>query len=271
MKSVVIIPARWSSTRLPGKPLALIAGRTMLSRVVDIARAAIKGKLNVELVVATDDDRITTHAAEIGVSAVMTPVDCPTGTDRALAALKELKEDFDFIVNLQGDTPLTPPEHITALLSAAESIPSAEIVTPVVQLSWKELDILREQKKKTPFSGTTAIRLSDGRAVWFSKNIIPGIREEDSLRKRGELSPVFRHLGMYGYRKETLNKYVTLDQGYYEKLEGLEQLRALENGISIHTVLVSSEARPSMSGVDSPEDIMRAEVLIAQYGEIIKG
>lgn len=268
-KVLIVIPARWGSTRLPGKPLALIAGKTMLQRVVEVAKAGCRNFPEADLVVATDDERIVAHTEKLGVRAVMTPVSCPTGTDRALAALHSLNGDFTSILNLQGDTPLTPPSLVAAMLQAFQDDPSHEVITPVVQLSWAELDVLREQKQKTPLSGTTVIRLEDGRAAWFSKNIIPAIRKESDLRQTESLSPVFRHIGIYGYRRDILERYVTLTQSYYENLEGLEQLRALENGISIQTVPIRLSGRPSMSGVDSPEDIKRAEALIAQYGEVL--
>lgn len=268
-KVLIVIPARWGSSRLPGKPLALIAGKTMLQRVVEVAKAGSRDFPEADLVVATDDERIVTHTESLGVRAVMTPVSCPTGTDRALAALHAIDGDFASILNLQGDTPLTPPSLIASMLQAFRDDPSYEVITPVVQLSWAELDVLREQKQKTPLSGTTVIRLESGRAAWFSKNIVPAIRKESELRKSEDLSPVFRHIGIYGYRRDILEKYVTLKQSHYENLEGLEQLRALENGISIQTVPIRLSGRPSMSGVDSPEDIKRAEALIAQYGEIL--
>jgi 3-deoxy-manno-octulosonate cytidylyltransferase (CMP-KDO synthetase) len=268
-KVLVVIPARWGSTRLPGKPLALIAGKTMLQRVIEVATAGSRNFPEVSVVVATDDDRIMAHAQDLGVQAVMTPASCPTGTDRALAALHALDGDFASILNLQGDTPLTPPALIASMLQTFREDPSHQVITPVVQLSWNELDTLREQKQKTPLSGTTVIRLEDGRAAWFSKNIVPAIRKEAELRKTETLSPVFRHIGIYGYRRDILERYVTLSQSYYENIEGLEQLRALENGITIQTVPVHLSGRPSMSGVDSPEDIKRAEALIAQYGEVL--
>jgi 3-deoxy-manno-octulosonate cytidylyltransferase (CMP-KDO synthetase) len=269
MKTAIIIPARYGSTRLPGKPLTLIAGQTMLSRVVSIARKAVEGRANVTLVVATDDERITRHCDELDVEWVMTPVECPTGTDRAEAAVRQLKEAPDFVLNLQGDAPLTPPDFITAMIEAFEKAP-CDMVTPVTQLSWEALDKLRENKKTTPFSGTTAVfDEKTGKAFWFSKNILPAIRKEEKLREKGGLSPVYRHIGLYGYARAMLAKYVTLSEGTFEALEGLEQLRVLENGFSVRCVPVDYKGRASMSGVDSPEDIARAETLIAKHGELI--
>ena len=269
MRAIVIIPARYGSTRLPGKPLTLIAGRTMLSRVCAIARAAARNNGDVDIVVATDDARIGAHCDEIGAPWVMTPASCPSGTDRALAALRQLPGTYDVVINLQGDAPLTPPAFITAMLQAFESDPAIEVVTPAVRLSWPELDGLRAQKRDTPFSGTCVIVDPNGNARWFSKQIIPAMRDEEALRQQGCLSPVLRHVGLYGYTRKMLETYVTLPAGHYERLEGLEQLRLLEHGCGIRVVEVGYRGRAAMSGVDSPEDVARAEALIARHGELL--
>jgi 3-deoxy-manno-octulosonate cytidylyltransferase (CMP-KDO synthetase) len=274
MKTAIIIPARWGSTRLPGKPLALIAGRTMLSRVVALAQAAIAEmpaaeRSAVQVVVATDDARIITHCAELGVAAVLTPIECATGTDRVNAAVQQLAEAPDFIINLQGDAPLTPPDFIQALLARFRQEP-VDVLTPVVQLDWLALDRLREAKLQTPHSGTVAVfNQTSGLAYWFSKTIQPAIRKETALRAATALSPVWRHIGMYGYSRAMLATYVTLPESPYEQLEGLEQLRVLEHGYQIACVPVDYRGRANMSGVDSPEDIARAEALIAQHGELL--
>lgn len=261
-QSLVVIPARYASTRLPGKPLVKLAGQTMLSRVYDIAKVAAANKKNVEVVVATDDARIADHCREIDAPYVMTPITCPTGTDRALAAIESLGRTFDFVINLQGDAPLTPPDFITALLDAFERDSSLDVITPVTQLSWEQLDRLRTAKETTPFSGTTVILDKNDHAIWFSKTILPAIRKEEKYRQESKLSPVFRHIGLYGYRYEKLKEYVALPETLYEKLEGLEQLRALENGFKMYCVKVDYQGRPAMTGVDSPEDIVRAEALL---------
>lgn len=176
----------------------------------------------------------------------------------------------DFILNLQGDAPFTPPEMITALISAFVDNPKAKVLTPVHCLSWDALDHLRENKKTTPFSGTTVTfdqndhpPSTPGKAFWFSKNIIPAIRGEDKMRtacasSKGP-SPIWQHIGLYGYHKDSLQEFVSLPKGQHEKLEGLEQLRFLENGIEITCVPVESPNHLAQSGIDSPEDIIRAE------------
>lgn len=270
MKTTIIIPARYGSTRLPGKPLAMIAGRTMLQRMIEIAEAVCAtDPANIDYYVATDDARITDHCESLGAKWLMTPVDCLTGTDRAYAAMSQMATPPDFIINLQGDAPLTPPDFITAMIDWQKKNP-ADMVTPVTQTTWAQLDKLRESKKTTPFSGTTAVfDEKTGRAFWFSKNIIPAMRKEADLREKSDLTPVYRHIGVYGYTPKMLSTYVTLGEGTFEKLEGLEQLRVLENGYSISCVPVDYKGRASMSGVDSPEDITRAEELIAKHGELL--
>ena len=271
MRAVVVIPARYGSTRLPGKPLTLIAGQTMLSRVYGIACAAAQANGDTDVVVATDDARIGAHCDEIGAPWVMTPASCPSGTDRALAALGQLKHAYDRIINLQGDAPLIPPDFVTALLNAFEIDPAIEVVTPAVRLSWAELDELRAQKQDSPFSGTCVVVDTHGKARWFSKQIMPAIRNEALLRREGGPSPVLRHVGLYGYTRRMLQTYATLPVGHYERLEGLEQLRLLEHGYKVRVVEVGYRGRPAMSGVDSPHDVTRAGALIARLDALLAG
>ncbi len=270
VKTAIVIPARYASVRLPGKPLVKIAGQTMLERVVRIAEAAAAGREEVSVIVATDDDRISKHCEEIGVCSVITPPECPSGTDRVAAAVRQMEEKPDFILNMQGDAPLTPPDFLRAMILSFTSVP-CDLVTPVTQLTWAQLDKLREDKKTTPFSGTCAVfDQKTGAAFWFSKNIIPAIRKEKDLRSAEGLSPVFRHIGLYGYSAKMLEIYGTLPEGKFEKLEGLEQLRVIENEYVIRCVPVDYKSHANMSGVDSPEDVSRAEALIYQHGELVR-
>lgn len=258
----IIIPARYASTRFPGKPLAILGGKSILLRVYENAIEAAKGLDSVVVAVATDDERIAAHCREHNMKFVMTSVDCHTGTDRVIEAATTLGTNPSFIVNMQGDAPFTPPDFVRGLIDEHLADPKADIVTPVTKMTWAQLDKLREDKKITPFSGTTAVLDPNRNALWFSKNIIPGIRKEKDMRGKDSLSPVHRHIGLYGYRADALSKYKTLVPSFYEELEGLEQLRALENGMRIKAVIVDYKERPSMSGIDSPEDLARAEKLL---------
>lgn len=264
MDITIAIPARYGSTRFPGKPLAEIAGQTMLSRVVDAARKGAETlnalvHINIDIIVATDDKRIAAHCEEISVPAIMTDESCKTGSDRTLAALRQLDQWPEFVLNLQGDAPFTPPHVIAQLIQSFAENPDLEVITPIHRLSWDALDALRDAKGTTPFSGTTVTTDANGRALWFSKNIIPSIRKED---RSGELSPVLQHIGLYGFRTDILEKFCALPTGHYEALEGLEQLRLLENGFAIQTITV--EGDHLQSGIDTPEDLSRAEAILRQ-------
>lgn len=265
MGDLIVIPARYGSTRLPGKPLHPIAGRLLVERVAAVALAAARALGDVAVVVATDDERIAVPVRALGLTAVMTDPDISSGSGRALAAMQALGTKPGFVVNLQGDAPFTAPAHIEAILRHARAS-GAAVTTPVVQLDWAGLDRLRANKQKTPASGTTCIRGADGRALWFSKAVLPFIRNEAKLRELGPLSPVLQHIGLYGYRPDALEAFEASPQSAYETIEGLEQLRLLELGIPVDAVIVPP-APITMSGVDSPEDVARAEALIAQKGD----
>ena len=241
----------------------------MLGRVLDIAQDAAKGYDDISVFVTTEDERISEHAKELGARCIHTPSDCPTGSDRVLSAIRQLEDMPDFIVNLQGDAPFTPPAVIRSIFDAFEKNKDSEVITPIHRLSWNDLDRLRAHKVQTPFSGTTAVINEQKQALWFSKNILPAIRKEDALRQASPLSPVYQHIGLYGFRADILERFCSLPQGTYENLEGLEQLRMLENGIRIETVEINIEEGHIQSGIDSPEDIGRAEKHIKEHGEIL--
>ena len=224
MKIAVIIPSRLQSTRLPHKPLMIIGDKTLLSHVVDRAQSALVGYSDIDLYVATDDDAIHHHAKELGIQAIMTDAQLPSGTDRVHAAATLLGyQENDIIINLQGDAPLIPIDAIRGIIDIMSDA-NVAFVTAVQQLSWEKLDSLREHKKTTPTSGTTTIIIND-HAVWFSKEIIPHTRNTDRSEK---FSPVYRHYGIYGYTYGFLNTFVRSTVGQYEHIEGLEQLRAIE-------------------------------------------
>lgn len=270
MKTLIVIPARYGSTRFPGKPLAKIAGKEMLLRVWENAQKAAAKFEGCQAVVATDDERIMDFCLSRQINAVMTSVHCPTGTDRVIEAAEKMPELPEFVVNLQGDNPICPTWFVEAVINEYYKNDRVETVTPVVNLSWEELDKLRQHKKETPFSGTTAVFNAEGDAFYFSKNIIPAIRKEEKIRAQTDMSPVYRQVGLYGYRLDVLRKIARLPEGVYEKLEGLEQLRWIENGIKVRCVKVdygNFAKMASLSGVDSPEDIARVEEVIAELGE----
>nr|MBA4768961.1 3-deoxy-manno-octulosonate cytidylyltransferase [Sphingobium sp.] len=261
---MVVIPARAGSSRLPRKPLRLIAGRTLLHRTIAMARSAIDARTDVALVVATDDREIADHAGAVGCTAIMTESAIATGSGRALAAALSQSRLPRFVVNLQGDSPFQPRGALDAVIAALQA--GAEVATPVIGLDWAALDALRDHKTRSPFSGTTCARSPDGRALWFSKTIIPAIRDEDALRASLPRSPVWRHVGLYGYALDALRRFEASPPTSLEKLEGLEQLRLLELGIPVTTVAVDPPLFDS-SGIDTEADIARVEALIAAHGD----
>ncbi|MBE5074536.1 3-deoxy-manno-octulosonate cytidylyltransferase [Erythrobacteraceae bacterium E2-1 Yellow Sea] len=264
MRGLIVVPARYGSTRLPGKPLQQISGRTLLERVVTIAQAAARQAGRCDVVVATDDDQIAAHAAQLGVNVAMTAADLNSGSSRAYAAATQCLVPPELVINLQGDAPFIPPHVVAGLIHALRE-GDADVATPVYRLSWDQLDHLRQHKQTVPFSGTCCIRGADGRALWFSKNIIPAIRDEAALRDQ-PLSPVWQHMGLYGYRLAALEWFASAETGHYEALEGLEQLRFLENGRTITTIEVEPPIH-GVSGIDSPEDVIAAEASIARLGD----
>ena len=259
MKCLIVIPARYGSSRYPGKPLAQVVGKTVLERTCNIAKAASGVS---DVIVATDDDRIKEHALSLDVNAVMTSPECKNGTERVFAALKEISADYDSVINLQGDAILTPPWVLDAIVGALTES-STPIVTPAVKLTLEQYDTLKESKASGDPGGTTVVFNNQYQALYFSKALIPFLRNF----KQEDL-PVFRHIGIYGYQREGLEKYLTLSEGVLEKVEGLEQLRALEAGMQIQVVPVDYNGRSHWS-IDSPEDVAVAEQIIKHEGELV--
>jgi 3-deoxy-manno-octulosonate cytidylyltransferase (CMP-KDO synthetase) len=246
------------------KPLRVIAGQSLLHRTIDLARRSTAG--DVRMVVATDDARIADHAALAGIQAVMTDPTITSGSGRALAAARAIgASDDTIVVNLQGDAPFQPVGALSAVIATLQD-GAADVATPVVRLTWEALDALRVHKQRAPFSGTTCVRDTQGRALWFSKAILPTIRNEAAARAASPLSPVLRHVGLYGYRLPALEVFEAAAPTDLEQHEGLEQLRLLDLHLTIDAVEVAP-ARFDISGIDTEADIGRAEDLIAQHGD----
>lgn len=265
---LIVIPARYASTRLPGKPLVKIAGVEMIRRVADIAASICRHNDRCTYVVATDDARITDFCAAQGIPAVMTAESCRSGTERCWDAVTRQEQTPSFIINLQGDNPLCPPWVIQQLIDAWKSTP-ADVFTPFIHLDWNEYDRLVESKKTTPYSGTTVLVDKDGYALAFSKTTLPAIRKPEKARALLAKSPVRRHVGLYAYTHSALKNYFELPESEYEMscVEGLEQMRYLYNGMRVKMVEVDYRGRKTSAGVDSPEDIARVEAILAEYGE----
>ncbi|MDR3424977.1 MAG: 3-deoxy-manno-octulosonate cytidylyltransferase [Alphaproteobacteria bacterium] len=258
MSAAIVIPARYGSTRFAGKPLYKIAGVSLLERVWRIAKA-VRGCSRV--VVATEDERIAAHAASFGAEAVLTPESCSNGTERVFAAAQAAKITEDILLNLQGDALLTPPWVLEAMIAEMENAPDADIVTPAVKLEGATLEAFCKHKQTTPASGATVVFDTNRNALYFSKTVIPHMRHQG-------FASIYRHVGLYGYRRGGLEKYINLQPTPLEQTEGLEQLRALENGMKIRVVIVDYKGR-THGAVDAPEDVPVIEAIIAREGELV--
>ena len=263
MSAVIVIPSRYSSSRFPGKPLAPIAGRTLLERVWRIAKAVDSKP---EVLIATDDPRIETHATHFGARVVMTDAECRNGSERTYQALQRSGLDPSIVINLQGDTPITPPHVLGALIAAMESRPEIMIGTPGVRLSLDQHDAAMTRIGKN-VGGTYAAVAHNGQALYFSRFPIPFVRP-DVRHKAPVPFPFFKHLGIYAFRPAVLRRYIELSPTPLEQLEQLEQLRALEHGIPIHLVEVDLKGR-TIASVDTPEDAAEVERILATQGDVV--
>ncbi len=235
MKIACIIPSRYASTRLPGKPLRLIHGKTLVRRVYE--RAAL-AKVPEIVLVATDHEDIAAEVSSFGGTAVMTSVDCPTGTDR-LAEVAAKYPDYDIIVNVQGDEPLIDPDvidRLARLLVEKEELVMATVATP-----------LAEEEYDDP-SAVKVVVNQKGEALYFSRSLIPYPRHDF-------VTPPLKHVGIYAYRRTFLLDYANMAQTPLEVAESLEQLRALENGYKIGVII----EKTADIGIDTPEDLAKAE------------
>jgi 3-deoxy-manno-octulosonate cytidylyltransferase (CMP-KDO synthetase) len=258
---LIVIPARFGSSRFPGKPLEVIAGKFLIDRVWRIAVAAAAGA---PVVVATEDQRIADVVADFGGQAVMTSDRCRNGSERALEAARVLGGNWSWILNVQSDAPLIPPGVLSAVIEGLKRSDAPPIVTPAVRLTWEQWEHLVEQRSRGVNSGTTVTFDKRHSALYFSKSIIPAIRKP----RTDEICPVYQHLGLYGYRFDSLEQYVKLAPTSLEEAEQLEQLRALENGMRILVVQADLQGRTLWS-IDNPSDVKVVEEIIAREGELV--
>lgn len=265
MSVVIVIPARYASSRYPGKPLAELRGpdgqaKSLIRRSWDAA-CRVQGVDKV--VVATDDDRIRTHCEAFGAEVVMTDECRRNGTERCAEALAHLGGGYDIVVNLQGDAPLTPAWFVEDLIAGLRATPAAEVATPVLRCDGAALASFREDRKAGRVGGTTAVFRADKMALYFSKEVIP---YSDGVSTESAETPVFHHVGVYAYRPSALSAYGTLPMGTLEDLEGLEQLRFLEHGHAILCVEVEGRGRQFWE-LNNPEDVPRIEAMLAAHPE----
>ncbi|WP_456443464.1 3-deoxy-manno-octulosonate cytidylyltransferase [Caldithrix abyssi] len=238
MKAVCVIPARFGSSRFPGKPLAKILDKPMIQWVYE---RASKATLFEKVLVATDDRRIADTVTRFGGAVCLTPSEVPSGTDRVALAVKDL--DVDVVVNLQGDEPLIQPELLDELVSVFQAHQQVQMATPIKRITdYEDLinpNLVRVVKDKDHF------------AIYFSRSVIPYLRDVPCQKEWHKNFDYYKHVGIYAYRKEFLLKLTALPPGHLEQAEKLEQLRVLENGFKIYTI----ETDYNSVSVDTPEEL----------------
>ncbi|PKN01931.1 MAG: 3-deoxy-manno-octulosonate cytidylyltransferase [Elusimicrobia bacterium HGW-Elusimicrobia-1] len=242
MKTVCVIPARYASTRFPGKPLAVIKGKPLIQRVWDNARRAAKVSA---VIIATDDERIRAAATAFGAEVVMTPTDCATGTERVAAVARKIEADA--YVNAQGDEPLMPPSVIDAVVKALEADESAACATAFFETADEKLAADPDTAK--------VVLDKNGYALYFSRAAIPFVSRHSGARALYK-----KHIGIYAYRGDILLGIAALPVCPAEEAEKLEQIRLLWNGLKIKCVSVAADT----VGVDSPDDIAKVERLLSE-------
>ena len=238
MKAVIVIPARWASTRFPGKPLALIAGVTLIQRVYERAVQSVRAAA---VYVATDDDRIREHVTGFGGRAVQPAGDFSTGTDRISAAVRQLGTAYDQVINVQGDEPLIDMGSVDAMIDVLQTgqVDMATLSCPIeTEEEYASRDVVK------------VVTDLMGNALYFSRSPIPfGSREVSR-----------RHIGLYGYQTPALHAFAAMKTTALERAESLEQLRALQNGFKIRVLQTD---KPHL-GIDRPEDVPRVESELAR-------
>lgn len=265
--AVIVIPARYASTRYPAKPLATLKGvsgieRTLLERSVMAARAAAVSTRGVTgLFVATDDERIAAEAKRVGAEVIMTDPACANGTERVAQAVERAGLGQPIIVNLQGDAPLTPPHFVSTLINAMREDETRMVATPVLRCDRESLDNFRNDRRLDRVGATTVVRDLKGNAIYFSKEVIPFT---GTLKADGPI-PVFHHVGLYAYTPEALRLYASLTPGELEQLEGLEQLRFIEHGYKIAAVEVSAPGAAFWE-LNNPSDVPLIEDYLHRMG-----
>jgi len=253
----IVIPARFKSQRFRGKPLAPLRGaggieKSLVRRSWEAACLVPEAS---RIIVATDDTRIFDHAKAFGAEVMMTSLRAENGTERC-AEVANMLPDAELIINLQGDAPLTPPDFVSAVI---RGMGDAEMATPVLRCDAQTFRRLREDRAAGRVGGTTAVFDQHGNALYFSKEVLPF---SDFI---GSGDAVYHHVGLYAYRGDTLRRYAAWPMGKLEQIEGLEQLRFLENGVPVKCVPVKAKGRVFWE-VNNPVDIERVERALAEMG-----
>ena len=263
MNTAILVPARYQSSRYPGKPLVELKGarstpKPLIQRSYEAAR---RGRGISSVHVVTDDDRIAEAARRFGADVIVTSPECRNGTERCAEALRALG-DVDLVVNLQGDALLTPPGFVEALVAKMDEDSDALVATPAMRLRSQEVRALQAEEAAGRVGGTSVVTDASGYALYFSKRLIPHL---PSRALDADLSPVRLHVGVYAYRPEALERYSATPVSELETLEGLEQLRFLVAGIPVAVVEV--ETPPfALRELNNPEDVAPIEQALAEAG-----
>ena len=263
MNNVILIPARFQSTRYPGKPLVELKGaggtpKPLIQRSVEAARkvAGVSG-----VFVVTDDERIADACTTFGVGVIVTSSECRNGTERCAEALAALHGP-DLVINFQGDALLTPPGFVEALIARMEQDSDALVATPAMRLRSDEVRALQAEEAAGRVGGTTVVTDNAGYGLYFSKRLIPHLPAGALDR---EMSPARLHVGVYAYRPAALERYVATPVSELETLEGLEQLRFLAAGIPVAVVDVATPPF-ALRELNNPEDVAPIEQALAEAG-----
>ena len=261
MKAVIIIPARYGSTRYPGKPLVPLRTRKGKKSLIQLSwEAANKVSGISEIYVATDDKRIEEHAVAFGAKVIRTSSKCKNGTERCAEAVSNARLKAEIIVNFQGDAPLTPSWFVEEIIAGLKADKSTDMATPVLRLDRKSYNLFFEDRKSDRVGGTTVVFDKDMYALYFSKELIPFF--EISKIEQDKPIPCYHHVGVYAYRKNILREYLSWPESNLEKLEGLEQLRFLSENKKVKCVEVSSRGNVFWE-LNNPEDVQRIEKVIS--------
>ena len=263
MKVAILIPARFQSSRYPGKPLVKLRGSSGVAKplIQRSHEAALRVAGDTSVHVVTDDLRIADQAMSFGANVIMTSAECRNGTERCAEAVQHLDRP-DVVVNLQGDALLTPPGFVEALIEHMRGDANAQVATPATRLRSGEVRALQAEEAAGRVGGTTVVADSGGRALYFSKRLIPHL-PDGALD--GEISPVRLHAGVYAYRPEALAAYAATPVSDLDLLEGLEQLRFLVSGIPIAVVEVATPPF-ALRELNNPEDVEPIEAALAAAG-----
>lgn len=257
MKTCIIIPARYASTRYPGKPLVQLTGKDGVSKSLILRSWEQARKINgiAKIVIATDDIRIKDHAESFGAEVIMTSTECANGTERCAEAATKLGEGFGLYINFQGDAPMTPHWFIESMIEKMKDAPEIEVATPVLQCDPQTYSHFRSDRSEGRVGGTTVVFNSNMKALYFSKEVIP-YADLDTVANAHE--NCFHHVGVYAYRKTALLSYPLMKKSTLEEIEGLEQLRFLENGTTILCVKENSHGAVFWE-LNNPVDVKRIE------------